>query len=293
MEWGPWDLSATVAKACTYAGALAASGMIFFVAAQAQNLRHTSLPLLRRAFAAALGLALLASAVRILTTLAAMRGELRGAFDPALAGMYLHTAEGPATAVRLVGLAAMGTALLPKTAPSLKPNPLAWAGAVAAATSFAWVGHAHAVGAPASMVVALHLLCAAFWWGALPSLLIVAAGKDPAITAAMAARFGKTAVWVVGLLLTAGTLLLCLLLDDVTALWRSDYGRMVVLKLALVAMLLAAAAYNKLSLTPRLQRGERSAMRALKTSIGAEMALLLGIFLVTAVFTTLSGPHGD
>ena len=286
-------MSATVAKACTYAGTLGASGMIFFLTAQARNLRQSSLPLLRRAFAAALELALLASVVRMVATLAAMRGELRGALDPSLAGIYLHTAEGPAAVARLAGLVAMGSALLPTTAPSLKPNPLAWAGALAAATSFAWVGHAHALGTLASTVVALHLLCVAFWWGALPSLLIVAAGDDPAITGAVAARFGKIAVWVVGLLLAAGTLLLCLLLDDVTALWRSAYGRMVVLKLALVAVLFAAAAYNKLSLTPRLRRGDPSAMRALRTSIGAEMALLLGIFLVTAVFTTLFGPHGE
>jgi copper resistance protein D len=73
-------------------------------------------------------------------------------------------------------------------------------------------------------------------------------------------------------------------------LWRSDYGRRACVKLALVACLLALAAFNKLRLTPRLAAGDPAAVRALRRSIAAEMAMAGAVFFATAALTTLSGP---
>ncbi len=72
----------------------------------------------------------------------------------------------------------------------------------------------------------------------------------------------------------------------------SRYGRLVSLKLGLVILLLAFAAFNKLRLTPRLLAADESAVRALRRSIKAEMLIAGLILLVTATFTTITGP-GD
>jgi putative copper export protein len=98
---------------------------------------------------------------------------------------------------------------------------------------------------------------------------------------------------VVSLLVLAGTVLLAALLGGASELWRSDYGRIACLKLALVGCLLALAALNKLRLTPRLigaANGRGVAAHALRRSIAAEMVLAAAVFLVTAALTTLSGP---
>jgi putative copper export protein len=53
---------------------------------------------------------------------------------------------------------------------------------------------------------------------------------------------------------------------------------------------LGFAAFNKLRLTPRLLAGDARALRNLKSSIRAELALAAGILWVTACLTTLTGP---
>ncbi len=71
----------------------------------------------------------------------------------------------------------------------------------------------------------------------------------------------------------------------------SRYGRLVSLKLGLVILLLTFAAFNKLRLTPRLLAADESAVRAVRRSIQAEMFIAGLILLVTASFTTITGPN--
>jgi putative copper export protein len=165
-------------------------------------------------------------------------------------------------------------------------------GAILAATSFAWVGHIHALrpNALPTFILCLHLLGGAFWLGALTPLLIVARAGNGAQIGAIAARFGTAALGVVSALIAAGAILLWLLIDDAAKFWSSDYGWMLAGKLATVAVLLSIAALNKLNLTPRLLRGDSSAVGSLKRSITVEMVLGGTVLLITAAFTTITGP---
>jgi putative copper export protein len=83
---------------------------------------------------------------------------------------------------------------------------------------------------------------------------------------------------------------LCLMLTDVRELWTDDYGRLVLTKVLLVCCLLALAALNHLRLTPRLFAYDTGALRALKRSILAELAVAGCVLVVTAAMTTLAGP---
>jgi putative copper export protein len=226
--------------------------------------------------------------LRILLLGGSMSGEMSGMFDTAFAGMILGAGEGRASGARILGLALMLFAL--------STNPLfrgpAILGAIAAATSFAWVGHVHGMASNAapSLIMCLHLLCAAFWLGALPPLLIIATGANTPQIAAAAARFGKLALRVVALLVAAGAGVLLMLIGSAAQFWASDYGRMMAVKLLAVAALLSLAAWNKLSLTPGLLRGDARAAVQFRRSVLAEMGAGAVILLITATFTTLTGP---
>jgi putative copper export protein len=211
----------------------------------------------------------LASCAEILATAASMSGDMAGLFDLGLTRMILQAGEGRATLLRLIGLSLM------VPAPAVRrPPPWALIGALVAATSFAWMGHVHALAEPwlAASVLVLHLLGAAFWLGALMPLLMVSRGADVSRVAATAARFGASALVVVA------------------ELWTSGYGRLVLSKIVLVACLLALAALNHFRLTPGLIEGDGRALRALQKSIRFEIALAGAILIVTAAMTTVAGP---
>jgi copper resistance protein D len=288
MEISGWDVAAVLAKAVTYAATLGAAGAVFFTLYCGTLLRDPQRGLLRRLIGILVGVAVAASVLRILLLAGSMSGEMSGMFDSAFAGMILRAGEGRASGVRLVGLALILFALSKN--PGFRGPAIA--GAIAAPTSFAWVGHVHGMAsntAP-SLLMCLHLLCAAFWLGALPPLLIIARGAHVPQIAAAAARFGKLALRVVAVLVAAGASLLLMLIGSAAPFWASDYGRMMAIKLLAVAALLSLAAWNKLVLTPRLLRGDARAAVQFRRSVLAEIGVGALILLITAGFTTLTGP---
>jgi copper resistance protein D len=286
MSVGVWDVCAVAVKALLYATTLAAAGGVFYTIYA--PLGRSDRRAVARPILALIVVALIASAARIAVTAASMSGDAAGALDGDLLKMVWQAGEGKAAGIRAAGLLFSTTALWTHGRPGL----LAVAGAAAAATSFAWVGHTHATGfAPASILVGAHLAAAAFWLGALAPLRIYAGCHQPRRVAVVAARFGRAALVLVSVLVAAGALALALLLGGRwPALWTSSYGRTACVKLTLVTGLLACAAYNKLVLTPRMMSGESSAVRSLRISIAAEMALAGLILIVTAALTTLGGP---
>ena len=283
MGIGAWDVSLIAAKTATYGATLGAVGACWSLL----YLHHFLAEQQRRKIARLVtGLSVLAlgtSALQIMLSAASMGGDAAGAFDGSLLTLVWQAGAGRATLLRVAGLTlAVAFALC---------NRMAWLavlGGTLAAASFAWTGHARALGPAAMILHGVHLLAAAFWLGALAPLLIVAA-DGPRLGRA-AARFGRLALWMVGALITAGLVLLGLLLGRLDALWSGDYGRMVIVKLALVAVLLGFAAFNKLRLTPRLAAGDVAAVGQMRRSIIAELILAGFILTVTAAFTTLTGP---
>jgi putative copper resistance protein D len=288
MEISGWDVAAVFAKAVTYAATLAAAGGVLFTVYCGAPLRTPQRLLIRRLIAILVCVAVAAGVLRILLLAGSMSGEMAGMFDSAFARMILGAGEGRASGVRILGL---GLSLL-----VWSKNPmiraLAIAGAIAASTSFAWVGHIHGLvpNTAPSLLLCLHLLCAAFWLGALPPLLIIAKDADQAHIAAAAARFGKLAVRVVALLVAAGASLLFMLIGGAAQFWASDYGRMMAIKLLALGAVLGLAAWNKLALTPRLVQGDTQATVKFRRSLLAEMGFGALILLTTAAFTTLTGP---
>ncbi len=277
-------------KALVYGATLCAAGGVFFECYGAPLISATQQGCIRRWVGLCVGVAVVASAARLAVIAGSMDDGWAGMFDGAMLGLVLQGGEARATGIRILGLALIGVGVWR----ALRPMTLvaAFAGAVVASTSFAWIGHAWAArnGGLSIALLGIHLAGVALWVGALMPLLVVGREGDLQRFAGIARRFGEVAVHGVLLLLLAGGLVLTTLLAHVTELWSTDYGRLMCVKLAGVASLLGAAAWNKLRLTPRLQNHDHRAFQSLVRSIKIEMVLAALILIVTATLTSLVGP---
>ena len=106
----------------------------------------------------------------------------------------------------------------------------------------------------------LHLVAAAAWVGGLLPLafMLAAAGRASSMSVARTAslRFSAYGVAAVGVLLLTGAVNTWYLAGSVQALTATDYGHLLLVKIALFLVMLALAAVNRLWLTPGA-RGRR------------------------------------
>ncbi len=283
-----WDAAAVAVKGIAYAATLGAAGAVFFLAYSHALIRSAERHRISRLVRLSSIVAVLAGGAQILVTAGSIGGNAADMMSPPLLSMVSQAGMGRAVAIRALGVILANLGMSSQR----RPTGLGIAGAVIAATSFAWVGHTHSLrpSGPPILILGVHLSAAAFWLGALTPLLMVLRRGDAPAAAAAVGRFGAAAFYVVAALVAAGLGLAWFLLGDISQLWNSAYGRWLASKLALVASLLCCAAVNKWRLTPRLRAGETAALRSLRTSIRIEMLLGALICGVTAALTTQHGP---
>ncbi len=281
-----WDASAIAAKTITYAATLGAAGAVWFLHYGNTLLARAPRFRILRIIIGLSALSVVAGGAQLLISAGSMSGAASGMLDGSLLHMTWQAGAGRDNSIRAIGLllAAVG-------AWSGRPAWLASFGAAMAATSFAWTGHARVLApALAPLILGVHLMGAAFWLGALISLRCVARDGDLPRLAHVTARFGLLALYVVGLMVAAALCLLSMMLGGLPQLWSSDYGRIAMLKVGLVAVLLCVAAFNKLRLTPQLLAGDAGAAGSLNISLRAEWLLAVLILAATAALTTITGP---
>lgn len=197
--------------------------------------------------------------------------------DPNVWETGLRTSFGrTAIGLLLAVVAAMIAIILPGRfgrAPSL--IAVLGAGAAVAASGHAGSAEPQWLTRP---LVALHVATMATWIGALMPLgLAMRAGGDGATV--MLSRFSRTIPWLVFILLASGAVLAVIQVERWAALPSTDYGNVLIAKLALVAGLLALAAFNRWRLTPAIARGDAAARHALVRTVVVEVlvaALVLG-----------------
>ena len=94
----------------------------------------------------------------------------------------------------------------------------------------------------------------------------------------------------VTLLAAAGAALALQRLDSLGDLFVTDYGALVLAKIAGAALLVAIAACNKLWLTPAIARAAVGSARRLRLAIAAELALMAGVVAIAATLAH-TDPH--
>ncbi|MFG2554507.1 copper resistance protein CopC [Streptomyces sp. NPDC048581] len=144
---------------------------------------------------------------------------------------------------------------------SRRRRPYGWTGAAfAAGLAVTWAAGEHAsagIQVPAAMTSsALHLLATAVWLGGLTALLVTLYRAH--LTPAAVTRFSRLAFASVTVLVVTGVYQSWRGLGSWDALTGTTYGRLLLLKLAAVALLLGAAAVSR-RWTARLATGDAEA----------------------------------
>jgi putative copper export protein len=142
----------------------------------------------------------------------------------------------------------------------------------------------------------LHLLGGGTWLGSL--LVVFLAGfsavkeggafEGASILGRLVRAFSPVALAGAGVATVAGLLLGLAYIGSFSSLWGTNYGRAVLIKLALLAFATGLGAYNWRVLTPRLETSEGAA--TFRGSASAELTIGALILVVTAVLVALPAP---
>lgn len=183
----------------------------------------------------------------------------------------------------LISLAALGLGLLSLVGPRAGARPLALAGLVGVGAALAASGHASAAEPQwlTRPMVFLHGTGIAFWAGALLPLGL-ALNSQSADAGVFLRRFSRAILPVVAVLAVAGIVLAIIQVQTPPALVNTAYGRLLLIKLALLVFLFTLAAVNRWRLTALAEAGATEVRRRLSRSISVEMLIVLLIFGVAA-----------
>jgi copper transport protein len=183
----------------------------------------------------------------------------------------------------LIGLIALGLALLSLAGPSALRKLSACAALLGVGAGLAASGHASAAEPQwlTRPLVFLHGTAIAFWAGSLAPLGL-ALRREPAEAKVFLRRFSRAILPVVILLAASGIVLAIIQVEQPSALIDTSYGRLLLLKLALLLFLFTLAAVNRWTLTAPAEAGDTEVQRRLVRSIGIEVVIVLAIFGVAA-----------
>ncbi len=211
----------------------------------------------------------------------ALGGTLAGYADPMVWSTGLRTSYGWTVVVMLVALLVSGLSLLSNA--SFPSRLVSAGGLVLGAVALALSGHASAAEPQwlTRPAVFLHAATIAIWVGALlPLGLALWRHSDDTVPALrLFSRYIPAAVLV---LIAAGVILSVIQVRQPAALWQTDYGRLLLAKLALLVVLFVLAAVNRWKLTRPATEGAPSAGRALARVIAMETLVVLVIFAIAA-----------
>ena len=155
-------------------------------------------------------------------------------------------------------------------------------------------GHSVDTGHPGWSQIAdfLHLAGVSAWLGGLVVLLTgVLRRRRPAELAQVFPRYSRYAQAAVGLIAVSGVFMAWQLVGSVPALFSTSYGRLLLIKMLLLAVVLATAQRSKAWVADRLDlavllRGDALVVRPVLFSVAAETTLLLVVVSVATLLVT-------
>ncbi len=307
------------ARAVHFAATLLTAGTVFFIVGIAKpafrGARNGAKPdarlaaTLRPRFAwlawISLAVAALSGAAWLVFTAESMSGQaLAGVLSQGVLWTVLtQTDFGNDWLVRLVFACLLAVLLAPALAEwgttSRRANAALVVLAAGFAGSLAFAGHAiggqgiEGIVHPAADI--LHLIAAAAWVGALVPLSLFLAAKNDASLAAMRTatlRFSALGVASVATLFVTGSVNSWYLVGGVAEFIGTDYGRLLLIKIALFLGMVALAAVNRFHLTPAIANAASTAtaqraLRGLRRNAAIEAAAGAVVIGIVAVLGTL------
>lgn len=242
-------------------------------------------------------LLLVATAARLIAQSAAVHGP-DATFEPGgIAGILGSTVWGTGWLIQLAGAALALVAFVLAGRGRRAGWTLAALAALALTIAPPLSGHAAAVeplGTLAIAADALHVLGAGGWIGALFVVFVLAVvrGNDAlrgGALASLVAAFSGAALGFAALLVVSGVVTTWIHLPSLADLWRSDYGRTLLLKSGALLPLFATGAYNWKRVRPALDTGADPS--ALRRSAALELGVAVLVLLITAVLVATPPPE--
>ncbi|MEP7243500.1 MAG: CopD family protein [Gammaproteobacteria bacterium] len=283
------DVASVVVRALSFICALQAAGAALFLAAFGRVLVAATATIQKFGIRSALAAMVLVSLHYGLEA-ARMAGDLAGVTDLSLQKLVLSSTTSEAAAVRLLGLVLIAFGLRGQ---QRMLQVCSVTGAFLVALSFALMGHTS--DSPehwllAAMLV-IHLVVIEFWLGALVPLHVLSARETPARAATVIGGFTAVATLVVPAIFVAGLVMALALIPSLSVL-REPYGALILVKAGGFAVLMALAAANKLRFGPAIARGDASATRRFRQTVGAEYVVIVAVLAATAIMTSFYSPEG-
>jgi copper transport protein len=248
---------------------------------------------LRRLGAGAGILVLLAAVPRFILQSSALHGSALMLEPGRAAALLFDTAWGIGWILQVLAGALLIVAALRRS------RALGIAGALALALTPALSGHAVGVERMTSLAIAsdvVHVLGAATWIGSLAMIVTLAlplafrqGGTAHAGLAATVRAYSPVALLAAAAILLTGVAAALVHTTALSQLWTTSYGRALLIKLGVVALVAALGFHNWRRVRPRLGQTESSAH--LRRSALLELTFALLVVLVTAVLVALPLPH--
>ena len=262
-----WEVSGAVGRGLAYAGVLlAAGGVAFLVLVHRGGAERTQL---RQVVwgAALVGAAASMIALPVQAALGTGQGP-SSLFDDGVLAEVAQDGLGLGIVLALAGLVVAVSLVERQPAVAL-------AGAVVAAGSFATNGHTRAGSSVALATISdvTHLLAAAAWGGGLVLLALCLRARRRAEvpttdTVTLVGRYSTLATITIVLVGLSGAALAWFEVGSLGAFTSTGYGRLLLVKIAVVAVIAALGAYNHFRLVPALTRGKAKASLAqLRTTL--------------------------
>jgi putative copper resistance protein D len=148
-------------------------------------------------------------------------------------------------------------------------------------------GHAGAHGTLAAVIDCAHLLAACAWLGGLVQFSLLS--NDNMVTATP--RLRRLITVAVAALLSAGIYAALLHVPSFDALVNSAYGRVLLIKLALLAVLVALGASNRFHHIPGLLIRRRPGPQRVRDTVRMEVVVGALVLLLSALLGALPMPH--
>jgi copper transport protein len=142
-------------------------------------------------------------------------------------------------------------------------------------------------GWPAEIADWVHLVGACLWVGGLVTLAFLVWPVAPELRRSAFLGFSRLAVGVIGAMVLAGGYLAIARLPELSDLWETDYGRLLLLKLAIVSLALAWGGFHHTFVRPRLEAG---VVPRVRPSLIGETTVAIVVLLAAAALTNATPP---
>lgn len=244
------EVAAASARSVAYVLALAVIGVLTFVV----SLRNAVVRVRRPALGAALLLVVAAPLVLAAEGLVTTTGDLGDLWTRNTADILREGRHLPAMGIIVIGAVAAVAALVLFRGHRVVGRTLAIVAAAILAVGFAWSGHP-AADSPRWLGIGLntiHVVATGVWAGGLVVILVEGRTPDQNQMARVARRFSQFATIAFPAAIASGALLALRILPEPSVLANTDYGRLLVAKMVLLAVAAVVAWWNRRRLLPQL-----------------------------------------